>query len=185
MQSSLKYICMYINWPRKYGDLDNEDTYGCSQRVHSTQVPLYYYTTVRTHHAVKAFWVPCVVQGSDKALHGGSLAAIALGSKLLIVVLPAVCLPVLFVEPLITKMLATQRTEEMLRMPCLAQCIHTMLWGRDRIVIHTLNIHSRQILLNTTLYILRMCRPITNIMYHHYNIWFTVVVTCIWYITSW
>ena len=71
--------------------------------------------------------MPCVAQGGDEALHDGPLAAITLGSKLLVVVLPAVRLPILLVEPLITKMLATQRTEEMLRMPCLAQRVHTTL----------------------------------------------------------
>ena len=71
--------------------------------------------------------MPCVAQGGDEALHDGPLAAIAFGSKLLVVVLPAVRLPVLLMEPLIAKMLAAQCTEEMLRMPCLAQRIHTTL----------------------------------------------------------
>jgi len=71
--------------------------------------------------------VPCVAQSSDEALHDGPLAAITLGSKLLIVVFPAVCLPVLLMESLITKVLATQCAKEMFWMPCFSQCIHTTL----------------------------------------------------------
>ena len=73
--------------------------------------------TALTHKTVEAFWVPCVAQGSDEALHDGPLAAVALWCKLLVVVFPAVRLPVLLVEPLVTEMLAAQRAEEMLRMP--------------------------------------------------------------------
>ena len=71
--------------------------------------------------------MPRVAQGSYEALHDGSLAAVALGRKLLVVVLPAVRLPVLLVESFVTKMLATQRAEEMLWMPRFAQGIHTTL----------------------------------------------------------
>jgi len=71
--------------------------------------------------------VPGETQGSNKALHDGPLAAVTLGGKLLIVIFPAVCLPILLMETLITKVLTTQRTEEMLWMPCLAKSIHASL----------------------------------------------------------
>ena len=88
-----------------------------------------------THKTVEAFWVPCEAQGGDEALHDGPLAAVALWRKLLVVVLPAVRLPVLLVEPLVTEMLTTQRAEEMLRMPRLPQGIHTTLEEINRMVI--------------------------------------------------
>ena len=39
------------------------------------------------HKTVKVFWVPCVAQGSDEALHDDPLTVVALWCKLLIVVL--------------------------------------------------------------------------------------------------
>ena len=84
--------------------------------------------------------MPCVAQGGNEALHDGPLAAVTLGGKFLIVVLPTVCLPVLLVESLISKMLATQRAKEMLRMPCFTQSIHATLEEINRTVMK----HNKQ-----------------------------------------
>ena len=89
------------------------------------------------YKTIKVFWMPCVAQGGDEALHDGPLAVDAFWHILLVVVvLLPVSLHVLLVEPLVTEMLATQHAEEILRMPVFPRAF-IQCWRRyiDRMVI--------------------------------------------------
>lgn len=67
--------------------------------------------------AGEAFRVPLSIEGSDKALHDGLVATLAVWGVVLIVALSTEGLAVLLMETLWTKLLPTQGAEEMLRMP--------------------------------------------------------------------
>ncbi len=77
--------------------------------------------------AGEALWVPLGVEGGDVALHDGLLTPLAARGKLLVVALPAEGLVVLLVEALGAKVLATERAEEVLRVPGLVQGAHHSL----------------------------------------------------------
>ncbi len=73
--------------------------------------------------------MPLSIEGRDVALHYGLLTPLAAWGKLLVVALATKCLVVLLVETLRTKVLATERAEEMLRMPGFVQSTHHSLGG--------------------------------------------------------
>ena len=76
--------------------------------------------------------MPLGIDGSDESLHNGLVTAPAAWSKLLIVALTAEGLAILLVETLRSKVLATQRAEEVFRMPCTIQGPHHTLKGGGR-----------------------------------------------------
>lgn len=71
--------------------------------------------------------MPLGVEGSDEALHDGLVTPLAVRSVVLVVALAAECLAVLLVETLGTKLLATQRAEEVFWVPRLVQGTHHSL----------------------------------------------------------
>ena len=81
------------------------------------------------HLAGEALWMPLCIHGRDEALHDGSITPLATRSILLIIALPTKCLGVFLVESLGSKVLPTQRAEEMLRVPGLVQGTHHSLRG--------------------------------------------------------
>lgn len=80
-----------------------------------------------TYPADKAIGMPLRVQCRDIVLHDGTIAAIALGCKHLKVIGAAIGFAITLMETILTKLLATLGTEEMLRMPGLIQCGHTLI----------------------------------------------------------
>ena len=71
--------------------------------------------------AAEALGVPLGAEGGDESLHYGLLTPLAARSKLLIVALPAECLPVFLVVAFSSEIFATQRAEEVLLVPSLVQ----------------------------------------------------------------
>ena len=67
------------------------------------------------------------IQCSDEPLHDGFLTPLAVGGKLLVVALPAEGFRILLMESLRSKVLSTQRAEEVLWVPRLIQCSHHTL----------------------------------------------------------
>lgn len=65
--------------------------------------------------------MPLWVQCRNVVLHDRPIAAIALGRKHVEVVVAAVRLAVALMEAILAELLATLRTEEVLRVPCLFQ----------------------------------------------------------------
>lgn len=80
-----------------------------------------------TYPADKAIGMPLRVQCRDIVLHDGTIAAIALGCKHLEVIGAAIGFAITLMETILTELLATLGTEEMLRMPGLIQCGHTFI----------------------------------------------------------
>ena len=76
--------------------------------------------------------MPLGIQCSDEPLHDGFLTPLAVGGKLLVVALPAEGFRILLMEPLWSKVLPTQGTEEVLWMPRLIQCSHHTLRVRKK-----------------------------------------------------
>ena len=70
-----------------------------------------------TYPADKAVRMPLGVQGRNIVLHYGTVAAIALWCKHFKVIVAAIGFAITFMETILTKLLTTLGTEEMLRMP--------------------------------------------------------------------
>ena len=73
--------------------------------------------TKNTYPADKAVRMPLGVQGRNIVLHYGTIAAIALWCKHFKVIIAAIGFAITFMEAILTKLLTTLSTEEMLRMP--------------------------------------------------------------------
>lgn len=71
--------------------------------------------------------MPLGVEGGDVVLHDGSVAATALGSEHVVVVVFAVGLAILLVEALVAEGVAALAAEEVLRVPRLVQRRHAFL----------------------------------------------------------
>lgn len=71
--------------------------------------------------------MPLGVEGRDVVLHDGGVAARTLGSKHVVVILPAVGLSVAFVEAFLAERIPALSAEEVLRMPRLVQGCYTFL----------------------------------------------------------
>lgn len=77
--------------------------------------------------------MPLGVQGRDVVLHDGTVAAIALGSEHIEIIVAAVGFAITFMEAIFTELLATLGTEEMFRVPGLIQGSYAFLkdWGEN------------------------------------------------------
>lgn len=84
-----------------------------------------------TNPADEAVGMPLRAEGGNVVLHDWAVAATALGSKHVKVVVTAVRLAVTLVEALLAKLLAALRTEEVLGVPGLLQSCHTFLQQAD------------------------------------------------------
>lgn len=82
-----------------------------------------------TDLAREALGVPLGIKSSYEALHDGFVTALAARGIVLIVALATERLLVFLMESIRAKLLATQRTEEMLRVPGFFQCTHHTLEG--------------------------------------------------------
>lgn len=71
--------------------------------------------------------MPLSVQGGNVVFHDGAVAATALGSEHIKVVVPTVRLAVPLVEAVLSKLLTALGAEEMLHVPGLLQGGHTFL----------------------------------------------------------
>lgn len=84
-----------------------------------------------TNPADEAVGMPLGAEGGHVVLHDGAVAAAALGSEHVKVVVTAVRLAVALVEALLAKLLAALRAEEVLGVPGLLQSRHTFLQQAD------------------------------------------------------
>lgn len=81
-----------------------------------------------TYFAHKAIRMELTVERADVIFHDCTIAASALGSEHVKVVLFTVRLTVLFMKTIVAKLLTALNAEKVLGVPCFVHCSNAFLW---------------------------------------------------------